>query len=265
MCFDLSLVRFKRICLIAYLALLFSAVSSSGQVRVIDFGGGTSSFDGWNNLNNVNFPGYGGGFPGLRAWPAPIGSNATGSADADLNRIAGSPSGGGPFLSSSSIYFGNFAQVSNALGGTLRVADSTPLAGLQTLIFQIQIGEVLGYDFFDPTGSPALKINGDATAVNPVFSGVLDRFQSGVFTSPATGLDEPVYVNTWGYQWDVSALGPIGSFTIDFSGVTHAQIYELQLDQSSQLFAAALIPEPATGTLILMAALGALACRRTRR
>lgn len=246
------------------LAALFLVSCSFAQVRVVNFGGGSSSFDGWNNLNSATFSGYG-GFPGNSPWPAPIGSNVGGSADADLNRVAGSPTGGGPFLSSSSIYFGNFAQVANALGGTLRVSDNTPLASLQTLIFQIQIGEVLGYDFFDPTGRPALKVNGSATVVNPLFSGVVDRFQSGVFTSPATGLDEPVYVNTWGYQWDVSAFGPISSFTIDFSGVTHAQIYELQLDQSSQLFATALIPEPSVVPLILTAALGALACRRNRR
>lgn len=264
LCFAMCLVSFKRICFSAYSGLLISAVSSLGQVRVIDFGGGTSSFDGWNNLNNVNFSGYGGGFPGNRAWPAPIGSNATGSADADLNRIAGSPTGGGPFLSSGSIYFGNFSQVPNALGGTLRVSDSTPLASLRTLVFQIQIGEAAGYDFFSPTGGPSLKVNGGPSAVNPLFAGVLDRYQSGFFTSPATGLDEPVYVNTWGYQWDVSTLGPISSFTIDFSGVTHAQIYELQLDQSSQLFGAALIPEPSVGSLLLAAALAGCLRRKIR-
>jgi hypothetical protein len=136
------------------------------------------------------------------------------------------------------------------------------LSNLQTLIFQIQIGEVLGYDFFDPTGGPALKVNGGTSLVNPVFAGVLDRTQNGVFTSPDTGLDEPVYINTWGYQWDVSALGPVSSFTIDFSGVTHSQVYELQLDQSSQFFSTALIPEP-SGLSLVMAG-GALWMARRR-
>ena len=248
--------------LIIFLVFL-TPVFSYAQVRVIDFGSGNSAVDGWNSLNTATFTGYG-SFPGNTPWPGSIGSNASGSGDANLSRVAGSPTGGGPFLSSSSIYFGNFAQIPNALGGTLQVSDPTPLSNLQTLIFQIQIGEVLGHDFFDPTGGPALKINGSTSLVNPVFAGVLDRTQNGVFTSPDTGLDEPVYINTWGYQWDVSAFGPVSSFTIDFSGVTHSQIYELQLDQSSQFFSTALIPEPSIFSLAMAGGTLWMASRRGR-
>jgi hypothetical protein len=159
----------------------------------------------------------------------------------------------------SSIYFGNFAQIPNALGGTLRVTDSTPLANLKTLVFQIQIGEATGYDLYS---APALKINGGSSVVNPLFSGILNRFQNGTFTSPETGLDEPVYVNTRGYQWDVSSLGLVTSFAIDFSGVTHSQIYGLKLDQSSSVFSAALVPEPNVGGLVLAAACFFLIRRR---
>jgi hypothetical protein len=237
-----------------------AAESGFGQIQIVNFGSGSSGSDGWVNVNSANFSGYG-GFPGSPAWPAPIGSNGIGSGDADLSRIAGSPTGGGPFLSSTSIYFGNFAQVPNALGGTLRVSDSTPLANLKTLVFQIQIGEATGYDLYS---APALKINGGSSIVNPLFSGILNRFQSGTFSSPATGLDEPVYVNTRGYQWDVSSLGAVTSIAIDFSGVTHSQIYGLQLDQSSSVFSAAVIPEPNVGGLVLAGAFFFLICRRAR-
>jgi hypothetical protein len=231
-----------------------------GQIQVVSFGSGSSGTDGWVNVNSGNFSGYG-GFPGSSAWPAPIGSNGIGSGDADLSRVAGSPTGGGPFLSSTSIYFGNFAQVPNALGGTLRVSDLTPLANLKTLVFQIQIGEATGYDLYS---APALKINGGSSVVSPLFSGILNRFQSGTYPSPATGLDEPVYVNTRGYQWDVSSLGAVTSFAIDFSGVTHSQIYGLQLDQSSSFFSTAVIPEPNVMGLILAGACFFLFCRRAR-
>lgn len=240
------------------------AGAGMSQLRVVDFGTGTSETDGWANINSVNFSGYG-GFPGSSAWPAPIGSNFAGSGDADLYRVAGSPTGGGPFLSSSSIYFGNFAQVANALGGTLRVSDSTPVANLNTLVFQIQIGEVMGYDFYNPSGAPALKVNGGSTAVSPLYSGVLDRYQSGTFLSPATGNDEPVFVNTWGYQWDVSSFGPISSFSIDFSGVTHSQVYALQLDQGTAQFNVAMIPEPGVSWMLLSGACWSLVRRRSRR
>jgi len=229
-----------------------------GQIQVVNFGSGSSGSDAWVNVNSANFFGYG-GFPGNSPWPAPIGSNGTGSGDADLSRVTGSPTGGGPFLSSSSIYFGNFSQIPNALGGTLRVSDSTPLANLKTLVFQIQIGEATGYDLYS---APALKINGGSSIVNPLFSGILNRYQSGTFFSPATELDEPVYVNTRGYQWDVSSLGAVTSFAIDFSGVTHSQIYGLQLDQSSSVFSTAVIPEPNVGGLVLAAACFFLIRRR---
>jgi len=236
------------------------AQNGFGQIQVVDFGSGSSGSDAWVNVNSVNFSGYG-GFPGSSPWPAPIGSNGAGSGDAVLNRVAGSPTGGGPFLSSGSIYFGNFAQIPNALGGTLRLTDSTPLADLKTVVFQIQIGEATGYDLYS---APALKINGGSSIVDPLFSGIINRFQNGTFNSPATGADEPVYVNTRGYQWDVSSLGAVTSFTIDFSGVTHSQIYGLQLDQSSSFFSTAVIPEPNVGGLVLAGACFFLFCRRAR-
>jgi hypothetical protein len=252
-----------RLLLLFCLGIGCVAENGFGQIQVVNFGSGSSGSDAWVNVNSMNFSGYG-GFPGSSAWPAPIGSNGIGSGDAELSKVAGSPTGGGPFLSSTSIYFGNFAQVPNALGGTLRVSDSTPLVDLKTLVFQIQIGEATGYDLYSPSGAPSLKINGGTSVVNPLFSGIIKRYQNGTFTSPETGLDEPVFVNTRGYQWDVSSFGPVTSFTIDFSGVTHSQVYGLQLDQSSYFLSTAVIPEPNVGGLILAGACFFIFRRRVR-
>jgi len=246
--------------LMLFLSIGCVVESGFGQMQVVSFGSGSSGSDAWVNVNSMNYSGYG-GFPGSSAWPAPIGSNGIGSGDADLSRVAGSPTGGGPFLGSTSIYFGNFAQIPNALGGTLRVSDSTPLANLKTLVFQIQIGEATGYDLYS---APALKINGGSSVVSPLFSSIINRFQNGTFTSPETGLDEPVFVNTRGYQWNVSSLGAINSFAIDFSGVTHSQIYGLQLDQSSSFFSTSVIPEPNVRGLLLAGACFCLIFRRAR-
>ena len=213
----------------------FVWTARSDVMPVTFSGSGASSFDGWANITSANFSGFG-GFPGSSGWPNPIGSNAEASGDSELARVAGSPTGGGPFLASDSIYFGNFSQVPNALGGTLRVSDGTPLPNLKTLVFQIQIGEADGYDFHDPTGYPVLKINGQTNGVSATYAPVLlGRYQNGTFFSPETQQEEPVYVNTWAFQWNLESGIAVSSFQIEFSCVTHAQVYGLQLDQSSDL------------------------------
>ena len=193
-------------------------------------GGGASSFDGWVNMNSSSFPGYG-GFPGSSTWPAPAASNASGSGDAELVRVGGATGGGGPFFAGDSLYFGSFVQVANALGGTLRVSDLTPVAGVKTIALQIKIGEAVGYSFQTPGGYPVLKRNGQTNAYTPAYASLINRYQSGTFDSPETG-EEPIYVKTIGYQWNVESVGPVNSIQIEFSAVTHAQIYEIRLDQT---------------------------------
>ena len=238
----------------------FVAESGIAQIQVVNFGSGSSDSDAWVNVNSMNFSGYG-GFPGDSNWLAPIESNGIGSGDAGLSRVAGGSTGGGPYLMPTSIYFGDYFLVPNAFGGTLRVSDSDPLDNLKTIVFQIQIGEAAGYDFYSPSGAPSLKINGGSSVVSPQFFGIINRYERGTFTTP-TGGKEPVYVNTRGYQWDVSSLATVTSLTIDFSGVTHSQIYGLQLDQSSSVFSTALVPEPNVGGLVLAAACFFLIRRR---
>lgn len=228
-------MKLLRVILIFAALMGLPRLSWADVMPVIFSGGGSTSFDGWANINSANFSGYG-GFPGNSVWPNPIGSNIGASGDSELARVAGSPTGGGPFLASDSIYFGSFAQVPNALGGTLRVSDMTPLPNLKTLVFQIQIGEADSYDFHDPSGYPVLKVNGQANAVGASFEPVLlGRYQNGSFFSPETQQEEPVYVNTWAFQWNLAEGTTVASFQIEFSAVTHAQVYALQLDQTSAL------------------------------
>jgi len=209
--------------------------TARADVTPVTFSGsGASSFDGWANITSANFSGYG-GFPGNSVWTNPIGSNVSLSEDADLVRLAGSPTGGGPFPSSGSIYFGSFDQITNALGGTLAVKDTSPLAAVRTICLQVQIGEVLGYDFHDPLGYPALRVNNSSELTQTTFAPVLvNRYQNGTFESPETG-DEPLYINTWAFQWNLAEGAVVSSFQIEFSAVTHAQVYALQLNQSSAL------------------------------
>lgn len=234
-------------------ALLLMTSLSFSQIINVNFGSGSSNYSAWSNINSLNYVGYG-SFPGNTPWPAPIRATQ-GSTNSTLNRIAGSPTGGGPFLASESIYFGNFAQVPNSLGGTLRLSNSLSLTNIRTLVFQIQIGEATGYDFFSPTGFPKLSLNG-SIYTTATFTNLINRFQNGTFPSPETGNDEPVYVNTWAYQWRITNSTPINNYALDFSAVTHAQVYALRWDSSSLVFNTPVIPEPSTYALLVLGAAG---------
>ena len=206
---------------IALVVLSLLCQQTGAQTVPLTFtGGGTSnSFDGWVNMNNSNSD--------FSNWPTtPAESNASNSGDAKLVRVSGSA-----IFASESLYFLSYQQVTNAFGGTLRVSDPTPVAGVKTITLQVEIGEAVGYGFQRPGGYPVLKINGQPATYAPAHAMLLNRYDNGEFESPETGW-EPVYVKTLGYQWDVSNLGPINSLQIDFSAVTHAQIYEVRLDQS---------------------------------
>lgn len=236
------------------LVLALLTTSTFAQIVDVNFSGtGDTSYSAWSNVNSLNYFGYG-SFPGTQPWPDPIEANE-GLPIPTLNRIAGSPTGGGPFLATESIYFGNFAQVPNALGGTLRILDELPLINFKTLVFQIQIGEATGFDFYQPTGFPKLSLNG-STGINATYTNLVNRYQNGVFPSPETGKDEPVYVNTWAYQWNIETPLSFDNYNIDFSAVTHAQVYALRLDSTTVLQNTPVIPEPTTLSLIALAGAG---------
>ena len=243
----------NKLILALYMLILGAALSFAQIVNVNFSGGGTTSYSAWSNINSFNYVGYG-SFPGSAPWPAPIRATQ-GSTNSTLNRMAGSPTGGGPFLASESIYFGNFAQVSNALGGTLRLSNSVSLTNIKTLVFQIQIGEATGYDFFEPAGLPRLTINGLTNASSfSTFTNLVTRFQNGVFPSPETGQDEPVWINTLAYQWNITNASSITNYHVDFSGVTHSQVYAMRWDGTTVLQSTPVIPEPSTLGLLVLAA-----------
>jgi len=228
------MIQFNRITWVAGAVIAITQMSWAGVMPAQFNGGGSYSYDGWVELTSAKFYLIG-QYPGSSAWTDSIGSNADRSGDSVLVRIAGSPTGGGPYPASESIYFASSQQVPNALGGTLGI-NFTPLPGLKTLVFQIQIGEADGYDFHEPAGLPVLKVNGQTIAISASFEPVLvGRYQKGTFPSPETEQDEPVYVNTWAFQWNLDPAVASQPFQIEFSAVTHAQVYALQLDQTSVL------------------------------
>ncbi len=193
---------------------------------------GSVQYDGWlkGSLTTAANPGFP-GFPGSSVWPGPIGSSAAGSADANLNKVANG-NGGGPYPAGDSIYFGGFSADVNNQGGTLSVTDATPVSGLENVAFEIQIGEAWTYDFWNHA-LPTLSYNGGSQALAATGTQLLEQYFNGTVTMP-TG-EEPVYINSYLLQWDLSSIvGPITSFAITFTGVQHSQLYALRLDQSNQ-------------------------------
>lgn len=253
------------------LALAPSLMAGQANADTINVSlSGTTQYDAWLQADNAltagSNPGYP-GFPGSAAWPAPIGSSAAGSGDAGLNKVSNG-TGGGPYPASASIYYGGFSGDINNNGGTLSVADTTPVAGLANIVFQLEIGEAWTYDLFDgvlpvlsyTTGSGTYTIAGESAAQ----FGVIEKQFSGTVTMP-TG-EEDVFVNTYLVQWDLSGLGEtVLGFEVHWTAVQHAQLYELRLDQSDtfETLGVSFVPEPASLVLLAMGVCMLTGRRRT--
>jgi len=188
---------------------------------------GVTEYNGWVGLTNSNYSGYP-MFPGFGPWGAPLGPNQTGSGSAGIYKVSDGTTGG-PFPSSSSMYFGGVTSVINAYGGTLSVTDLSPVAGVKNVVLQIQIGEAWTYDFFNHV-LPKLNYNGGTQALAPTSAVVIEKYYNGTVEMPS-GLED-VYINTYLIQWDLSTLPGITDFSLTFDGAEHAQLYAVQLDQS---------------------------------
>lgn len=221
--------------------------------------GGTTDYDGWQTLNSTNFSGV--FFPGTSVWPqtgnwtpydpdgtgplptaGAIGSNAAGSGDALLYKISNG-SAGGPYPAGESIYFGGFSASPNLNGGTLGIADTTPLSGVRTLAFQVEIGEAFGYDFYNHQLPTLTYVTASGTVtIEATYSSLISQIYSGDILMP-TGYED-IYKNTWGMQFDLSSVSEqILSYQLSFTGVQHAQLYSMRLDQSTAAYTAIAFPQ----------------------
>lgn len=239
---------------------LFTACSGPVTAALVNLSlGGTTGYDGWTSLTAVN--GYGDvSFPGTAAWKTSggawtsfdpgtgavgaIGSNTAGSGDAALYKIANGAAGG-PYPAGSSIYFGGASAQIDYDGGTLGFADATPLEGLKTVAFQVEIGQAFGYDFLHHTLPVLTYTTASGSGVlTASYSDLISQVYSGSVPMPS-GLED-IYKNTWGLQYDLSGISdPILSYQVSFTGVQHAQLYAAQLDQSTEAYSEILFPQAA--------------------
>lgn len=230
-------------------AAMSFCLSAGANAQWLDAGlPGVTQHDGWDNLTVTNPQIAGAGFPvfpGATPWPEAIESHTAGSADATFDKTSGFGYPAGASIYSSP--FGN---------GSYQISDDTPVSGLETVVFYIQIGNGSS-GWLD--GTPTLTIN-ESTLVPLFDTGIIDStFDPG---SPFGAIT----LQTYGYQWDVSGLGPITSLDVDFTTAgTSTTIYQLQLDQGSTFAAAAVVPEPATSAGLMLAGALTLFARRKRK
>lgn len=248
---------FALIALAAVTTGAFAQTTATGEAAPRDLGlTGTTDFDAWTTLSNSVYAGYG-NFPGLSPWPGGIASNLGG--DAEVVKVANG-AGGGPYVGSGSLYFGGFSDVPNTFGGTVAAVDGSALAGLNTVVFQVQIAEAWGYDLFSGIG-PVLSYNGGTQRLAATYSNTMASVFNGTFTTPLG--EEDLFINLQGFQWDLNSISdPITSFSIEFSAVQHAQIYGMRLDQTDAVYGSAVVPEPATSAAL---GLGAAALLRRKK
>ncbi|WP_319800601.1 beta strand repeat-containing protein [Luteolibacter flavescens] len=199
------------------------------------------------NYGNLPYsiPGYGTFimFPGMTMWNPFKAQFWTGTTQGELIKISNG-TGGGPYPAGSSIYFGGASPDPNVDGGTLGMKGYA-MPGVKTVTAQISIGEAYGYSFFDtgapgigPEDLPKLKVYNAAgtllATLDATHNGIIKKAYNGSLEMPpGSGLDEDIYINTLGLQWNLANVeGDISWFQADWTGVQHAQLWSLRLDQT---------------------------------
>lgn len=226
-------------------ALLLSGSAHGAQEFAAISLAGSAGTEGWYDLNNANYSGYGGYATHTAAWPSAIASNL-GAGDATWNKTAGTSG----YLASAST---NGIYTPATPLGSFTVSDLTPLAGLETIVFQL--------DFEMASGTfvaPVLSYNGGAQNLAPAFT-------ETVYTEIKTGGMGASTRYVHAFQWDLVSAGPIADFTLSWTvPAAHTITYGAQLSQSDA-FTGSAIPEPATGAALAGLATLALAASRRRR
>lgn len=245
-----------------------------------------------NKVSNSNGSGYAIGYDSfgipnaLNHFDA-AGSPLPGSTWLRANGTAGAD-GFGYIPSGESLYAISFSNVTNARFGTLGLFEANPVEDLKNVVLQIEMGGANGYDFWNhslggPTNTlpiggldpsqyfPQMRLTlGDSSTVTLTadYAELLEKGFNGTIempTGPGGELEEqPIYINLYAFQWDLSDYEDIESYNITWTAVEHTQTYAVRADQSDTYSQVVNVPEPSTFVAALYG-VAALATRRFRR
>ncbi|WP_309385292.1 hypothetical protein [Cerasicoccus frondis] len=216
---------------IIHWAALISVVPTVANAVLNPGFAGTTESAAWYDLNRDNpllseANGYNHNYqtPTL-GWAQPL-ADMTGTTSATLDKITGTDlyvAGGGLFSFSGD--------------GTLFVSDASPIANLQTILFQVDINNVVGTESF--VSVPTLFLNG---STDPIAADFTDSISGGLSFAE----DSTLFL----FQWDLSDAGPISSYEIDWTTGAYYYNYEISVDTSDTAYTAMTVPEPQTYAMI---------------
>ncbi len=282
----------------------YAATGIQDAIPVAKSLAGTVKDDGWYNLtvrnqtkvvdgNTVTIAantGYPSVFNSTNAWPQAIASQVnSGGPAAGFNKVSNG-NGFGPYPAGDALYAISFSNNFNAKGGTLGVFEANPVANLASVVFQVELGNANGYDFYQPTQagttaygnasalqvgaltnidySPKLNLTfADNTSASLIsdWAELSAKGENGTISMPSG--EEPIFINLYAFQWDLSSYTNISSYNITFDVVEHSQTYAARLTQSdtfNQLVAVSAVPEPEAYAMFL-AGLGLIGFVSRRR
>lgn len=207
---------------------------------------GTTKSEGWQKLTSALYPGNG-SYPGTASWTGALASQVGANAGASGLAKISNGTGGGPYPSSASIYFGGYSSIANNYGGSLAVqASGTAVqSGVKTVIFHVDIGEAWTYDLYNDD-APVLNVTtaSGTTQINAVHASKYAKVYNGQVLMD--GNMEDLYINSRIYQFDLSLVsGTITSISVGFDGVEHCQLYGLGLQQSTTTYTSNILPAEA--------------------
>ncbi len=190
----------------------------------------------WQDMNSTTLPtsaGYNSFPTNTAGWTTPVSAD---NGSAVFDKVAGT----GGYPATASIY--NFDQ-----NGTFTVSDASPIANMETLVFQT---DMIGSFFAEPT----LSYNGGAQALTADFT----ASQAGDFSG--SGSDSIVFA----YQWNFSGIvEEITTYEITWTSGFHASNYLMQVNTGNTFTQT--VPEPGTYALIAGACCCALLLMRRQR
>jgi hypothetical protein len=224
------------------LTAVFAATATTHAAISVSLSGNTES-SGWDNLKNSNSywsaNGYPTAYPGSAAWRAPVAANTAGSQG---SAVLMKTSGNG-YFSGSSLYDAGGA-------GTFSISDASPIAGLSTVVFQIDAGTSIGV-------LPVLHYNGGSQALAANYFAQAD---GGYLTfNFTTGQSFPTQNRAW--QWDLTGLG-VTSYEIVWGSTANNHLTQYEFNLATGDTFSQVIPEPSSAVLISLASLALYRRRR---